>query len=677
MSIRFIATLALITITLCTLAQQKPPVVQDDYATATAGIEIAVNVLENDYGMQGHKIRIFHAVNAQLTHNDSVIFYTPPISLSGQKMLKYVLIDEDNGLYSEVGYLWIDVTNNTSKIIDNNNISARINANGVHFLIPGEPGDSHFYVPKNTLKSTFTAMNLWVGGLDSNNYLHFAGGRYQLQGRDFFPGPVLDQYDNSYINQWSRVWKVSRSEIEYHKSNWWKNNYNPTTTITTWPAHGDEYKRSVGLIAPFEDVNGNGIYDPMEGDYPVIKGDQAIFFVLNDDMLQHTESYGRKLGIEVHGMVYAYDCQYDSALQHTLFINYTIENKSNTTYHSTYFGFFADMSIGFADDDYMQSDVKRNSLIGLNGDDYDGMGYTETEYGDHPPAQSITILKGPRMDSDGMDNPSRDFLGNMLCNEGFNGMNFQDGIIDNECHGLSYSAIYKEYTGYASDPLMAADYYRNMQAMWRDQTKFQYGRDGHINSGAEGPDCRYMYPGKSDTVNWGTNGISPYGGYNANAYFWTENSNGNIPGDRRGNISTGPVTFKPGDVQEIEIALVFGRDYQNTGKMAALDILEDRIDKIIEYYQIDSFCCEPPAFNSEARISENNIEVFSSNNSIHIVNPENLKGLVQVFSTNGQLLLENSLNGCSNQEIPMDVSTGYYMLKVVGDGFLVSRKVFI
>lgn len=105
MNIRFIATAALLTLIKCTLAQQKPPVIEDDYANTQAWIPIAVNVLENDYGMHGHKIKIYHAINGQVTHNDSTIFYNPPISFSGEKMIKYILIDETNGLFSEPGQL--------------------------------------------------------------------------------------------------------------------------------------------------------------------------------------------------------------------------------------------------------------------------------------------------------------------------------------------------------------------------------------------------------------------------------------------------------------------------------------------------------------------------------------------------------------------------------------------
>ncbi len=675
MNIRFIATAALLTLIKCTLAQQKPPVIEDDYANTQAGIPIAVNVLENDYGMHGHKIKIYHAINGQVTHNDSTIFYNPPISFSGEKMIKYILIDETNGLFSEPGQLWVNVSNQNSQYINANNIDARINSSGVHFYIPDGSGNSHFYVPKNTIKSTFLSLSLWIGGLDSNNILHFAGDKYQNYGMDFFPGPISDIYDSSYQKKWNKVWKMSTSDIEYHKNNWWKDDYTPTTTIATWPTHSDLHKRSIDLIAPFEDVNSNGIYDPMEGDYPVIKGDQAIFFILNDDKQSHTGSYGNKLGVEVHGIAYAYDCPCDSSLQNTIFFHYIIINKSNITYDNTFIGFFADMNIGFFMDDYMQTDVKRNSLIGYNGNNIDGMGYIGNEYLEHPPAQSLTILKGPLNEADGIDNPGSDILGNPLCDHSYNGQYFGDGIIDNECMGISYSSIYTTISGPMSDPYTAWDYYRNMQGKWKDHSVFQYGGDGYNLSSNVGPDCRYLYPGASDSVNYGTNGQSPIGGYNTNGFFWTEASEDNYPGDRRGSVSMGPINFKPGDIKEIDLALVFGIDYQRTGNLAALDILDDRIDKIIENFQKDSISCEPISFNNEVKTKKNNIKIWSTENTVHITNPENAKGKIRIYNLYGQKILETRLNGNINQVISFDKPTGHYIVKITGEEFVVSTIV--
>ena len=63
------------------------------------------------------------------------------------------------------------------------------------------------------------------------------------------------------------------------------------------------------LLAPFNDRNGDGVYDPGHGDYPAIRGDRGIFFLCNDDFGPHTESQGERIGAEVHGQAYAYDAE--------------------------------------------------------------------------------------------------------------------------------------------------------------------------------------------------------------------------------------------------------------------------------------------------------------------------------------------------------------------------------
>lgn len=563
--------------------QQKPPVIVNDYASTEAGVTLAINVLANDYGMEGHYIKIFNAVDNQVIFTDSMIYYTPDQHYSGTRKINYVIIDTNNGLYSDIGHLFVEVINDPYEILSINNVEARVNGSGVQFFATERHPVSHYYIPKNSQKGTFRAMSLWIGGLDADSNLHFAGEKYRIQGKDFFPGPYAAEYDTLHISRWKHVWKITMEEIEFHKNNWWKQGYLATEIIATWPANGDHNMDNVVNIAPYKDYNNNGFYDPMEGDYPLIRGDEAIFFVLNDDMAPHSESNGRKMGIEVHGMAYAYDCPDDSALHHTIFFHYEIINKSRNTYYDTYIGMFADMDIGCPADDFMRTDVASNSLIGYNGKDLDGTGGIQAGfYGMHPPAQSITLLSGPLMDTDGVDNSinSKDY-----CGTGLTGNGFGDGIIDNERLGLSASLVFGDLSGSFSPPVYAQEYYSNLRGMWKDQSYLHYGGGGHISQGSTSQQCRFIYPGNSDLWNYGTYCEQAPGSYTSNGYFWTEEIMSHLPGSRSGCISAGPFTFRPGDKQEIDIALVFGRNYETTGKDAGLEILRKRIDMIREYYQ--------------------------------------------------------------------------------------------
>ena len=61
--------------------------------------------------------------------------------------------------------------------------------------------------------------------------------------------------------------------------------------------HGREMETELHLhkniskhLAPFYDVDKNGIYDPSNGDYPLINGDQALWYVYNDVGAAHGEN---------------------------------------------------------------------------------------------------------------------------------------------------------------------------------------------------------------------------------------------------------------------------------------------------------------------------------------------------------------------------------------------------
>ena len=477
--------------------------------------------------------------------------------------------------------------NTTYDSLDINNINARINNNGNLFWDLSD--FSKFEVPKGSGKHSVFCAALWIGGIDSSDALHFAGERYQQQGHDYYAGPISNIYDSAYDAKWNNVWKIKKTDIDYHLANCFSTGYIPSQTLINWPCNGDVSLGQAAITAPFFDWNNNGIYEPFQGDYPLIKGDEEVYIVYNDKRNPHTESGGASLGIEVRATAYAFDCSEDSALWNTIFFKYEIINNSQQTYHDTYVGLFVDLDLGFSNDDYIGSDVERGSFYCYNGRDEDGSGQAHA-YGEYPPAQSVTFLAGPYMDPDGLDNPKYDINQQQNCDESINGTNFENGIVDDERYGMN-KFIYLNNSGqgapyYSTDPDIAIDYYNYLKGYWKDSTKMIYGGNAHIGVGAYGPDCNFMFPGNSDTCNWGTGGQLPNG-----STYWTEQVAGNQPDDRRGIGSMGPFTFKPGDIEVLDIAYVFGRDYTITGANAGITVMQQRIDSIIKYFRNDTTPC--------------------------------------------------------------------------------------
>lgn len=148
--------------------------------------------------------------------------------------------------------------------------------------------------------------------------------------------------------------------------------------------------------------------------------DQALFFIFNDVRDIHTESEGMPLGIEIHGMAYAYNLPGDSALWNTAFLHYDIINRSDTNYNETWISIWADTDLGFAGDDYVGCDVQRGAFYCYNGDTLDGSGEPGA-YGEYPPAIGILFLGGPYLDPDNEDNSKYDNDGLQLCDQNHKG----------------------------------------------------------------------------------------------------------------------------------------------------------------------------------------------------------------------------------------------------------------
>lgn len=603
-------------------AQRNGPVPVNDTVDITPGITVTVNILANDTIPPGDSVVIMLLSGgpgsvtfiAQTTGDVSISMNSS--GYADYYVKRYKIKDVTLGLISDTANIVLRVHDHSSEYLDINNVSALFHASGLHFFRE----NAAFEVPKGSGKTSLFSNSLWIGGNDANNLLHFAGERYR-QGtaspagikHDFWAGPISDSagYNIAQDTIWNYVWKISKAEIDYHRSHFWEPDYTTPKNILGWPAHGNVALGQAPNLAPFSDRNANGKYEPLDGDYPEIRGDQALFFIYNDDRGYHAESTGEKLKVEIHGMAYAFDRPNDTAFKNTVFLHCKVINRSENTYTGTWFAVFADIDLGYANDDYVGSDPGRGMFYGYNGTPVDGTGQPYA-YGANPPVQAVVILGGPTMDADGYDNPAfrgssllgPSFGGNcdivglngsiinmnwgpggvyeapfLVRSEAINGLLFGDGIADNERLGMRRFVYHNNSNAgvptYMTDPLYAPEYYQVMQGIWKDGTKMIYGGNGHPTAGGYGPECDFMFPGLSDTCYWGTNGQIPNG-----PVKWTEKTALNNPSDRRGTASTGPFIFGPGDVQEIDLAYAWVRNYSPDDTTGSLIKLNEVVDTI-------------------------------------------------------------------------------------------------
>ncbi len=238
----------------------------------------------------------------------------------------------------------------TAASLDVNNISATFNSSGDLYSIPPNFTNS-IQAPMNNPATLFSVGQLWIGGFDQTGQLHVAGQTYRQTGTDFWPGPLdttTATITASVSTQWDKVWEISKSTIDSFQLGLFSQIPN---SILHWPANGNSSYGQAQILAPFADLNSNGVYEPSLGEYPIIRGDEAIYFIYNDNLQNtaHSETGGLPLGVEIHGMAYAFNCSGDSALANTVFLHYTIINRSSSIYTNCYVAHWLDLDLSFFD----------------------------------------------------------------------------------------------------------------------------------------------------------------------------------------------------------------------------------------------------------------------------------------------------------------------------------------
>lgn len=560
-----------------------------------------------------------------------------------------------------------------------NNISALLRANSNHFY----KGSSHYFAPADSTTTTIFANALWVGGLDDDDSVHVAAMRYGV-GDDFWTGPLSTVDASIDVTQrvkWNKFWLVERQDImNFIESN----GQIISNSILAWPAHGDTTKGEPFHIAPFFDRNKDGIYDPHNGDYPLIYGDKCVFFVFNDNYGAHTETGGKAIGMEVHAMAYGFNAPGHKGLHNTLFMNYKLINRSSTTYHDTYVGIWTDLDIGDPHDDYLGCDVARGTYYAANGDSIDGNGLGQPwAYIANPPLQAVTILGGPYMNPNDKDDPLFDDFeiddNDEYCYQyalsetnqfAINGVNFGDGIKDNERIGMSYFLYNQVNNGVTGDPATDKNFYDLLHGVWKDGVSMKFGGNGHPSQGANGPNCRFMFPSHTDRCDWGTRAIDPDHGQYGPA-GWTFDSAGNVPTDVRGLASMGPFTFRPGATHEIDFAFVtiFPKD----SGANPMTLFEDCIDTIIKAYRngvtaygqqfltVGIKDSKPPHLAA-------NITVFPNPTSdavtLRLEDDMVKMGVLEMYDIYGKLILREKINENLHKVNMQNRAPGLYLLKV-------------
>lgn len=424
-------------------------------------------------------------------------------------------------------------------LLDLNNVRASIYNNG------GIVNDGKFYVPNdsaNTSKSTIYAAGHWIGGL-SGGQLYLAAETYRQTGSDYQAGPVLPSYSTQSKAYWNRIWKITKADIAQFRSNI-ENNLPVTqfTHILQWPAKGNAtFGDSTSMYAPFVDVNGNQVYEPLSGDYPQIKGDMALYTIINDD-INHTESGGQKMQLEIHRLAYSFLTTNQPEVNNSIFVDIKIINKSPRNYDSVLFTSWVDFDLGDYADDYIGTDTARKMVYAYNGLPVDG---GPNGYGSTPPAQACVFINYPLWST------------------------------------MYYNNTNDAVSGNPTSPL---HHFYYMNGLWKDgSSKVATG----TGIGSNGTPTRFSFSG---------NPCASTG--------WWEGGESITPGDRRILATAAPQTLGIGQELNYTLAYVYSRA-DTGNQFASVCALQTAVDSVTNWYQRQGFFYSSLSENKTQEVSFN------------------------------------------------------------------------
>ena len=432
-----------------------------------------------------------------------------------------------------------------------NNVRARLLTGGDLWWDGSENG--RYIVPKVDPasgipeRSSIFAGAVWLGGVDPAGNLKVAAQTYGgAASTDFWPGPLTEEgaIGADTCAQWDKFFTVYGAEIDAFLAAFNSAEQNGLQLdeddipdgVKGWPGRGNpfffdihnfELPFSSQGLAPFFDVIGDGIYNPIEGDFPRIEirgcdspqyPDEMNFWIYNDAGGIHTQSQSEEaIRMEIQAQAFAYAS--NDELNDMTFQRYKLINRAIESIDSMFFAMWVDADLGCFDDDYIGCDTTRSLMYIYNEDALDGQTGCECSgvntYCAEIPILGVDYFRGPL-----------DEFGDEIGMSSFTYYN-----------NLSFC----EPPAGTTDPENRFEFYNYLTGSWKDGTPFTHG-GSHYNPGSMDL-TSYAFPGEPDDPT-----------------SWSMCTAGLGCGDRRTVQASGPFQLQPGAVNELIIGVVWTPD---------------------------------------------------------------------------------------------------------------------
>lgn len=453
---------------------------------------------------------------------------------------------------NQSGYRNDCVASTSQTDLNINNVRARLlgggdmwwDFNDARYVVPNvAPGSG---LPE---VSSIFAGAIWLGGWELDEFgnpanLKMAAQTYRSNTRnDFWPGPLdaSGGTQEAICNRWDKHFTVYDSTIISHLDR-----FNSGTldcgeidrSLRGWPAKGNPYFAAVhGFelplqdLAPFFDENGDGVYNPCDGDFPIIEmigcettgevsrvafADQMTWYVFNDNGGIHTRTTADPIRMEVQTMAFAY--QTGDEVNDMTFYRYKLINKSAITIDSTFFGQWVDADLGCPQDDFIGADTSRSLMFIYNDGSPDGAGGCGNvpTYGNEVPMLGVDYFRGPK-DENGIELGMSSFI-----------YYVRSDLAPNPNMG---------------DPVSGQQFYNYLSGTWRDGTPYYGTGNAYQQSGSD--ETRFVFSDEPSDPNG-----------------WSMCTEGIQGADLRTVQASGPFRLLPGAINELIIGVVWVPDVQ-------------------------------------------------------------------------------------------------------------------
>ncbi len=421
------------------------------------------------------------------------------------------------------------------------------------------------------------------------------------------------------------IWSMSLAEINHHRNNYFIPGYTMSSAIANWPGNGDVTNGVASILAPFKDLNENDLYEPMLGEYPVIRGEKAVLCIYNDEGAPGVHGMSLEsevMGVEVHAMFYQYSG--NDYKDSTTYMSFKVFNRGIHDYDSLFFGLNIDIDLGYYNDDYAGCDSAQSLVYFYNGDNFDDNN-VEKGHGWNPPSVGVKCLN----------------------HELYSSVNF-----------MSSYQIGHPY----QESILALHYFNQLNGFWSDGSQKVYG-----GLGFESEYHETTYPTKL-----------MYTGHPLDSNAWSMRADLQPFSDHRVLFNGPPVSMSSGDFQCFDYAVLYNRASGNHLENVAG--LIDMCDQVQQDYEFDlTNDCILKLGLTENDDAPTEVMIYPNPAMDYMV----VKGLnkdfekMEIFTQFGLKVHEEKLTDKNIQQVSLQLSPGLYLVHLTGSKGQVTKKVWV